>query len=964
MSINRLLTTIAAAGLCSAAVSAQISSPQWQGYSARAEAMLAEGNYQGCIDQCTAALRNADGTFATEQLHWMGAQAAFRGGYSDARERLEQFLTLYPASGHRVEAHLLLATLTFYSGDYATALSEFDAVSPTALEPGEREDLTYRQAFCRMKLGDFAESKRLFTSLQSTKTYGNASTFYLGYLAYAQGNYAEAETLLADVDTATAPGNMAPYYLAQIYYSRADYARTLTTARPLLRAADIEPEYAAEAQRLCGESLYALDRQSEGLVMLRNYFNENADVAPLSTRYILGVDDYNSGDYLQAIEMLAPVCDQTNAMGQSALLFRGLSYLSDGDNHQAIMSFDRAVKMDFDADITEVAYYNYAVASLQGGRVPFGSSVSTLEQFLSRYPNSRYAPTVQEYLINGYLSADDYDGALRAINAVPAAKRTDNVLAAMQRIYFVTGTRRYTTGDLSGAREMLLQSRALDSRNADIARQNTLWLGDTYYAQGEYAKAQTEYASFLNSASRSDANRPQATYSMGYALFGQRQYASSRSYFTTASTTEALPVAVRADALNRIADTYYYENDFASALSNYKSAYSLNPSSGDYPLYQQAMMQGHNRKYTEKIAGLDQMMSQFPSSALIPDALNQKALTQSLIGKNEQAIATYRQLADSYSSTSHGRNALLQIAILNRTMGRTDEATKYYRQVVTSYPSSAEAAAAVQDLTRIYGDNDRIDELNDFLQANPSAPQLDATERSAIAAASLLRRAKAAKDDKSRLTLANELLSKYPDADGADEALRMRADIELAEGNTQSALNDYEQLLATASTPALTHAARMGVLRSARDLGKYQMMISVADDITSSTTGSDSDLPEVRYLQAYALCETGQTTRAASIWSEMAKKPAEFYGTRAAYSLGEMQYNAGELKQAAKTVNALIDANPPHIYWLGRSFILLSDILTAQGNNSEAQEYLRSLRENYPGSEADIFQMIDSRLKK
>jgi TolA-binding protein len=77
-----------------------------------------------------------------------------------------------------------------------------------------------------------------------------------------------------------------------------------------------------------------------------------------------------------------------------------------------------------------------------------------------------------------------------------------------------------------------------------------------------------------------------------------------------------------------------------------------------------------------------------------------------------------------------------------------------------------------------------------------------------------------------------------------------------------------------------------------------------------------------------------------------------------------MQYNAGELKQAAKTVNALIDANPPHIYWLGRSFILLSDILTAQGNTSEAQEYLRSLRENYPGSEADIFQMIDSRLKK
>ena len=962
MSINRLLTTIAAAGLCSAAVSAQMNSPQAQGFSTRAEAMLAEGNFQGCIDQCTAALRS-DAT-NSEQLRRMSAEAAFRGGYSDARERLEEYLSLYPTSGHRIEVRLMLATLTFYAGDYAGALKEFDTISNSALEPGDSEDLTYRRAFCRMKLGDFAESNRLFTSLQSTKTYGNAATFYLGYLAYAQGNYPQAEEYFTQVNTSTAPGNMAPYYLAQIYFSRGEYSRTLSTARPLLAASAIEPEYQAEAQRLCGESLYALNRQSEGLVMLRGYFSENSEVAPLSTRYILGVDDYNSGDYAEAVEMLTPVCDQTNAMGQSALLFRGLSYLSDGDNHQAIMSFDRAVQMDFDADITEVAYYNYAVASLQGGRVPFGSSVSTLETFLSRYPDSRYAPTVQEYLINGYIAADDYDGALRAINAVPEAKRTENVLDAMQRIYFVTGTRRYATADYSGAREMLLQARSLKQRNADIARQTTLWLGDTYYAQGEYAKAETEYADYISRATRSDVNLPQANYSMGYAQFGQREYSQSRKYFTTASESTSLPVEVRADAINRIADTYYYENDFASALTNYNAAYKLNPSAGDYPLYQQAMMQGHNRKYTEKITGLDRMMSQFPSSALLPDALNQKALTQSVIGQNEQAIATYRQLATSYGSTAHGRNALLQIAILNRTLGRTEEATKYYRQVVTSYPSSAEAAAAVQDLTRIYGDNDRIEELNDFLQATPDAPQLDATERAGIAAASLLRRAKAAGDSDTRLQLVNEMLAKYPDAEGADEALRMRADIELAEGNTQSALNDYEQLLSTASSTSLTHAARMGVLRAARDLGQYELMISTAEAITSSTTGTDSDLPEVRYLQACALCETGQTSRAASIWSEMAKTPAQLYGTRAAYSLGEMQYNAGELKSASKTINTLIDANPPHIYWLGRAFILLSDILTAQGSTAEAREYLQSLRSNYPGTEADIFQMIDTRLAK
>ena len=40
-----------------------------------------------------------------------------------------------------------------------------------------------------------------------------------------------------------------------------------------------------------------------------------------------------------------------------------------------------------------------------------------------------------------------------------------------------------------------------------------------------------------------------------------------------------------------------------------------------------------------------------------------------------------------------------------------------------------------------------------------------------------------------------------------------------------------------------------------------------------------------------------------------------------------------------------------------------SDILRKQGKDFEANEYLKSLQSNYPGTEADIFQMIEQRLK-
>ena len=39
----------------------------------------------------------------------------------------------------------------------------------------------------------------------------------------------------------------------------------------------------------------------------------------------------------------------------------------------------------------------------------------------------------------------------------------------------------------------------------------------------------------------------------------------------------------------------------------------------------------------------------------------------------------------------------------------------------------------------------------------------------------------------------------------------------------------------------------------------------------------------------------------------------------------------------------------------------MSDIKRRNGDTFGADEYLRSLRENYPGNEPDIFQLIDSR---
>jgi TolA-binding protein len=348
----------------------------------------------------------------------------------------------------------------------------------------------------------------------------------------------------------------------------------------------------------------------------------------------------------------------------------------------------------------------------------------------------------------------------------------------------------------------------------------------------------------------------------------------------------------------------------------------------------------------------------------VPSALTEKALTLSSQGKTKEAISVYESVANKYSSTAQGRNALLQLAILNDNAGNTSAAIEKYKQVVRNYPSSSEAAMAVQDMKRIYADRGDIEELNSFLESVDGAPQLDAVERNAIAASGLLRKAKAATSTSEKLKLANKLLTTYPDAEGAEEALCIKANAEYTQGNSDQALTDFTSLAAKASSASMRHSARMGILRAARDMGRSELVISTANEILASSAGADSDIPEVKYAQACAYADSGKESQAKKLWTELARTPSNLYGTRAAYSLADYQYQAKQYTTAEKTINTLIDANPPHQYWLARAFILLSDILRAQGSTFEADEYLKSLRDNYPGSDADIFQMIDQRLSK
>lgn len=982
---------IMAGCICSAA---RIISPDNKGDIFRAEAMLENENYIGALDQLALLNRDALTASETEQAEWIRCRALVHTDSDEAVGALKCFLEKYQASVLRFNAMMLLGDCLLESSPLK-ALGIYSDVDTDALTDAQRAELAYHKGYALLEVGDLDRAEPFFTDALKDSPWDTRAKFYLGYIAYTRNDYDRAKQLFEASDRATSPGNMADFYLAQIYYAEGDYPRALGNARTLMQRSDVSPEYTAEATRIAGESLFQTGDTKQGLKLLRNYV-AMTDSPARSALYLLGTDEFNNGHPAEAIDLLQRVVEDStdDAMTQSAYLYIGQSLMERGDRDAALLAFDKALKMDNDRDVQEAAFYNYAVAKFSGARIPFGSSAATFEEFLRRFPNGRYAPAVQEYLVEGYLTDGNYETALASINRMsnPGSK----VLDAKQKVLYALGTQALAKENPDGAVSYLREAQAMKRNNKAADARIALSLGEALAQKGQYKEAVSQLSRYIAEAPAGDVNRPLARYDIAYAYFQLKDFDKSATNFTQFIASPGnLNQTVQTDALNRLADSQLYLGQLDKAAQNYQRAYDSQPASGDYPLYQMAIIEGYQRQHSEKIVSLKKLLEEFPSSSLVPDALLQMTESYIQIGDNDHAIATYRRLVAEYPSTEQGRQGYLQLALTLLNTGQRKEAVTAYKDVVTLYPTSVEARMAIDELKRISAEDGTLPDLAAWLRTIDNAPQLDivesdrltfeAAEKTWITEQDPARLEKylldfpkgsfrpralgyltdyAVSRDNHRdvIDFTSEIVGRYPDSPQAEPALMAKATAEYALGESRASLESWTALEQRASSAHTLNEARTGIMRSARDLGDHARVISAAEALLSSSSIGAGIRNEAEFARAFALARTGRTDEAALVWKQLAQNPADIYGAKSAYYLSELLFEEGQTDRARQHTESFVNSGSPHSYWIARGFILLSDIYMHEGKTFEAREYLKSLRENYPGTETDIFSLIDERL--
>lgn len=955
----------------------------------------------GAVDRLTEAMNNARSTGELSgrelsDLHQILTVSEVLAGNPGAVELVRHWVLNNQSSPHRADMALLLGDLLLERGLLVDAKAVYSNINIDALSPNLRDDYLFHSAYTELAMGDYVAADETFhvEELLTSVKYGNAARFYSGYVKYINRDYKEALSIWNNVNTQTMPGRMANFYKAQIAYYDGNYAEALRMARTIVDDPAASDLFKAETNRIIGESLYQQGDKSAALPYLKKYVSA-VDTPERSTLYVLGIAQYEEGNYDGAIESLTPVTTDESAMGQSAYLYIGQAKLKLSDYDGAIMAFNQALKLDADKAVTEEAYYNYAVANSRGGGVPFASSVKTFENFLKLYPDSRHANDVALYIVNSYITDGNYDEALKSINRVK--NPSSSIKAAKQKVLYMLGAKRLATDKVDQAVMYLEEARSLGEYDSATNSEVALQLGEAYYRQGKYNQAADLFLEYTNSAPKSAANRPVALYDLGYTRMAQKEWSKAQTNFERIVENPGdLNNLTMADVQTRLGDVRYYQRNWSGAANAYNAAYNLYPEGGDYPLFQKAVMQGYNKKYSDKLATIEKLISSYPTSALLPDAYMEKAEAYIQLRKPEQANNVYQQLIEDYPETTQGRKAYLFLAAAEAGKGNMADAISTYEELIRLAPTSQEAQQANDALKRLHADQGTLDEYNDFVDDVKVVPTLAASEAENLAWTAaersylngkgvamlekfindypngtytpralglLLENAEKNDNETESYRWASMLVDRFPDNNLTEDALIIKGDIDYGRGRGMDALHSWELLDQKASTPESHNIARLGIMRVARDTGDTERMRAMADALLKSTTLGVEDKTEAAFTRALALNIEGQTDAAIEAWKELASNTDDIYGAKSAIYAAEALNQAKKYNDSAEISMAFVKSGTPHTYWLARGFITLSDAYTGLGRNFDAKQYLQALKENYKGNEPDIWDMIEERLK-
>ena len=425
---------------------------------------------------------------------------------------------------------------------------------------------------------------------------------------------------------------------------------------PLSNLTDEASSYNEVIYRLAGERLYDEGQYHQALTYLE------AGEKTRTSRYKQGMCYYKAGMWDKALATLTESAGtEEDEMAQNALLHAGIAALQTGKKMDAHKAFLGAAKMSNRPSLREQALYNYCL-TLHEEKSP--NTVAAMEQFLQEFPSSKWATPISQCLTEVYMQKKDYSKALNAISKVQAPDA--DTQADKQKVLYNLAFQELGRNHLQQALTYATQAIALGKQDAEAYAESYYIKGDCNYRLGNYAQAANDLNTAIHLGDETPEgklkNKAYSVYSLGYAHFKQQKHNNAIAAFQQVMTMPDAMNAMKADAYNRIGDSYLNVRNYEEALANYQMAKETEHALGDYAMLQQAYIEGLKGNYDKKVQIINQMMAEYPASKQGAKALYEQGRAFVLSGKEDEAAAVFALIPVKYPGTEYAKKAHEEMA--------------------------------------------------------------------------------------------------------------------------------------------------------------------------------------------------------------------------------------------------------------------------------------------------------------
>lgn len=900
------------------------------------------------------------------------ANAAVRLNQPGADRLMERFVSRYPTSTKTNSAYRDVADYYFQTGKYSLARKWYNKVDENSMSRAEKQRFYFNNGYAYFRAKQYDQARKYLERVRDSKEFGSQAKYYLGYMAYEGDDYEEANKNFEAVSGNDRYSEDLSYFQADMNFKLGKFEEAIKLAKAQLQSSNrIER---SQLNKIIGESYFNLEQYEQALPYLKEYDGErgrwnNTDY------YQLGYAYYKQRDYENAISEFNKIIDGKNKIAQNAYYHLAQSYLESNQKQQALNAFKNASEMNFNPQIQEDAYMNYAKLSYEIGN-SYESPSQVLINYIEKYPESENRQAMESLLIDSFLTSGNFEEAMRLLEN----NRNFSDKQAYQKVAYYYGLQLYEESDYENA--ILNFEKALsEPRNQKITAKATFWKAESEYNINRIDDAILGYREFSGmSAARGKDELNNLDYNLGYAYFKKNEYARAIEFFKRYAENSSNEVARRNDALLRLGDTYFVSSQYWPAIEAYDKALSLS-GTNDYAAFQKAMSYGFIDRRDTKISELKNFINQYSRSSYRDDAMYELGNTYVSANNTSQALSAYDRLIREVPKSAFVPKAMLRQALIHYNSDNGNRALERLKTVVQNYPNTPEAMQAVSTARMVYVDLGRTDEYANWVQNIDFVEVTDAdldntTYESAenqyfnneydraisgfenylqrfpngihsINANFYLGQLYFRNGNKANAATNYRVVADKPKNEFTEQALSRLSEILLENENYREAVGYLEKLEKQASSEQNIIFAQSNLMKSYLELDQPGKAANYADKVLANSESDSEARNDARVIVARAAFASGNMSKAKSAYAEVQKTAKGELAAEALYYDAYFKNESGNYEASNAAIQILAKDFSGYKRWGAKGLVLMADNFYELNDTYQATYILENVIKNF-----------------